>query len=205
MTNVLIIIILFLFLLSTTNCDKIEGFKRVKDKDVIFNDNDFQYIPISTKQSFPMINDYYVRPNKYLGETKGFINTILRSDKNYFDKYFTLPMDEPNSSRNKKRDSIKTYLSQFQLDIPLDEEDLREIYIQNDINDKYMINDPFDKYHKVGKTNSLIITDDIDTSKLDTCYNVLCPVGKKKYSHKLNYPIIIGNKKQTEDICCGPY
>ena len=105
MTNVLIIIILFLFLLSSINCDKIEGFKRVKDKDVIFNDNDFQYIPISTKQSFPMINDYYVRPNKYLGETKGFINTILRSDKNYFDKYFTLPMDEPNSSRNKTRSS----------------------------------------------------------------------------------------------------
>tara|TARA_Y100001958_G_scaffold22197_1_gene13541 strand:+ start:5192 stop:5809 length:618 start_codon:yes stop_codon:yes gene_type:complete len=205
MTNVLIIIILFLFLLSSTNCDKIEGFKKVKEIDVIFNDNDFQYIPISTKQSFPMINDYYVRPNKYLGETRGFINTILRSDKDYFDKYFTLPMDEPNSTRNKKRDSIKTYLSQFLFDSPLDEEDLREIYIQNDINDKYMINDPFDKYHKVGKTESLIITDDIDTTKVKTCYDVKCPVGKKKYSHKLNYPIFMDNNKQTNDLCCGPY
>ena len=83
MTNILIIIILFLFLLSTINCDKIEGFKRVTNKDVRFNYNDFQYIPISTKQSFPMLNDYYIRGNKYLGETDGFINTILRSDKNY--------------------------------------------------------------------------------------------------------------------------
>ena len=204
MINIFIIIILILFLLSTT-CDKIEGFKRVKEKDIIFNDNDFQYIPISTEQSFPMLNDYYVRPNKYLVETRGFINTILRSNKNYFDKYFTLPMDEPNSSRKDKRKSIKKYSSQFQLDIPLDEENIQEIYNQNDINDKYMINDPYDIYHKVGKTNSLIITDDIDTSKLDTCDNVVCPVGKKKLSYKLNYPIIFGNERQTTDICCGPY
>jgi hypothetical protein len=201
--HLLIIIILLLLLLNNTcnTCSKsIEPFKLYRNTG--YNKSDLKFVPASEKDTPPLFNNYYITPNKYLPSTDGFLDTLYRTDPNYYNYVFDFPMDEPRIENKYKRDFNKSYLSMFR-NIPLDGENVDAIYEENKLKDIAYVFDPLSTTRDVD-TPDKIMNEILPRRYKNTCSSVKCPLGKKVDNKKRNDILFSKNNIDIEKMCCGP-
>jgi len=169
-----------------------------------YNKSDLKFVPASEKDTPPLFNNYYITPNKYLPSTDGFLDTLYRTDPNYYNYVFDFPMDEPRIENKYKRDFNKSYLSMFR-NIPLDGENVDAIYEENKLKDIAYVFDPLSTTRDVD-TQDKIMNEILPRRYKNTCSSVKCPLGKKVYNKKRNDIFFSKNKNNIdiEKMCCGP-
>ena len=195
----IIIILIFIILLNNTCGEKIEYFKLYND--ISFIESDLKYIPSSDTTS-TLANNYYIRPNKYLPSTDGFLDSLYRMDPNYYNYMYDFPVENPDVPYKYLKDYNKKYNSMFRK-IPTHDTSLEDIYNDNKLKDKYYANDPLSSLYKIGSKHK-IITETLPRKHRNVCGEVTCPIDKKIINTKRNYKVFSTNQKDIEKLCCGP-
>lgn len=196
--NILLLLVIIVIYIFVVRCDSVEGLKI--NNNIRFKDSDKMYIPYAPKNK-KLASDYYILPRKSYRKTDRFLDTLIRTDPNYYDYLFDFPLDDPNITDINKLDSYKSFLSQFQ-DIVLHNES-DEIYDDNASLSKYMVYNPLSPDYYIGMEFDIIPNDSNVKKFKNTCEYVKCPFGKKIINSKRNYKIFDIDSKATERFCCG--